>query len=97
MADEEFLLFFIFKVEESDSSYGFINDKSGEVIFALMLPYLESMMDVTDMIIQRCKQILANPLHEDLQVKKAREPKEICQTLEIFQHTKYLFLFFLCL
>ena len=84
MADEEFLLFFIFKVEESDSSYGFINDKSGEVIFALMLPYLESMMDVTDMIIQRCKQILANPLHEDLQVKKAREPKEICQTLEIF-------------
>ena len=34
-----------------------MNEKTGEVVFSLMLPYLEAMMDVCDIIIQRCKQL----------------------------------------
>ena len=43
--------------EEATSEYGFINEKTGESVFSQILPYLESMMDVTDLIIQRSKQL----------------------------------------
>ena len=50
-----YLIFFslFFKAEESSSIYGFVNEKTGETVFSLMLPYLESMIDVCDTMIQR--------------------------------------------
>ena len=46
-----------FQREESDTLFGFITEKTGEQVFAQMLVYLENLMDVTDMIIHRSKQL----------------------------------------
>ena len=46
-----------FQREESDTLFGFITEKTGEQVFAQMLAYLENLMDVTDMIIHRSKQL----------------------------------------
>ena len=76
--------FFRFKAEESSSIYGFVNEKSGETVFSLMLPYMESMMDVCDTIIQRCKQLNADPNAAKLLVKSAnlaRYEANVCNNL----------------
>merc|ERR1719270_1579357 len=72
------------QAEESSSIYGFVNEKSGETVFSLMLPYLENMMDVCDAIIQRCKQINADPNAAKLLVKSAdlaRYEANVCNNL----------------
>lgn len=42
--------------DESDSLYGFVTGETGEAVFNLMLPYLESIMDSVDVVIYRCRQ-----------------------------------------
>ena len=74
----------LFKAEESSSIYGFVTEKTGETVFSLMLPYLESMMDVCDTMIQRCKQICADPNAAKLVVKSAdlsRYEANVCNNL----------------
>ena len=67
--------FFTFKAEESSSIYGFVNEKTGETVFSLMLPYLESMMDVCDTIILRCKQLSIDPNAAKLVIQPADLPR----------------------
>merc|ERR1719510_582636 len=43
--------------QESDSAMGFINETTGESILSLMAPYVETLMDVSEMTIQRCKKL----------------------------------------
>ena len=84
VSDFPFYTILFFKAEESSSIYGFVNEKSGETVFSLMLPYLENMMDVCDAIIQRCKQINADPNAAKLLVKSAdltRYEANVCNNL----------------
>lgn len=67
----------IFQVEESDSLYGFVNDKTGEVIFGLMLPYLDSVMESCDLIISRCKNLNCEKSYKSLEKYEAN----VCNNL----------------
>lgn len=58
--------------------YGFVNQKTGESIFSILLPYLESMLDASDIIISRCKHLNATgQSYEDLSKAEAN----VCNNL----------------
>jgi len=72
------------QAEESSSIYGFVNEKTGETVFSLTLPYLESMMDVCDTIILRCKQLSTDPNAAKLVIQPADLPRyeaNVCNNL----------------
>ena len=41
--------------------FGFVNKTTSEAVLHILLPHLENIMDVTDLIIQRCKVLSAEP------------------------------------